>query len=120
PASGWAADRLGARWPCALGLFAVAVGLVLGSRLAADASAGVCIAALALVGAGVGAYESPNSAASLSALGSADFGVGAATPGLARNLGMTVGAALAGAVLGSGSVAASATRTARETATAHL
>jgi hypothetical protein len=57
---------------------------------------------MALVGAGVGAYESPNSAASLGALGSGDFGIGAATLGVARNLGMTFGAALAGTLLAHG------------------
>jgi EmrB/QacA subfamily drug resistance transporter len=98
PLGGWVTDQLGARWPCAIGLFTVAVGLLLASRLPGDATAASIVAAMALVGAGVGTYESPNSAASLSALDSDDFGVGAATLGVARNLGMTIGAALAGAL----------------------
>jgi hypothetical protein len=56
--------------------------------------------ALAAAGAGLGAYESPNSAASLSALPADDLGIGAATFGVVRNLGMTIGAALAGNLLG--------------------
>jgi EmrB/QacA subfamily drug resistance transporter len=123
PLSGWATDRLGARWPCALGLFAVAAGLLVGGRLPADAGAGWTVAAMALVGAGIGAYESPNSAASLSALGSDDFGVGAATLGVARNLGMTAGAALAGTLLGRGGgvpAATAATANARADGAAEL
>lgn len=122
PASGWIADKVGARWPCTLGLVAVAAGLAVGARLSAEAGAAWTIVAMALVGAGVGAYESPNSAASLSALGPDDFGIGSATLGVARNLGMTVGAALAGSLLGAGALSktAIATTTARGDATGEL
>jgi EmrB/QacA subfamily drug resistance transporter len=100
PASGRVADRVGSRWPCTLGLVAVAAGMFLGALLPADAGALRILVPLALAGAGLGAYEPSNSAASLSALGAGDFGIGSATLGVARNLGMTAGAALAGTLLG--------------------
>jgi DHA2 family multidrug resistance protein-like MFS transporter len=100
PFTGWIADRAGARWVCTAGLFAVSAGLLLAALTPAHAATAWTTLALALVGAGLGAYESPNSAASLSALPDQDLGIGAATFGVLRNLGMTIGAAVAGNLLG--------------------
>jgi MFS family permease len=100
PLSGWIADRAGARGVCTVGLAAVAAGMLGATLLPAHASLGWLVLLLALVGAGVGAYESPNSAASLGALPSDDFGVGSAVMGVSRTLGMTLGAAAAGVLLG--------------------
>lgn len=100
PAAGRVADRFGARWVCAAGLGVVAGGLIVAVVAPARGAIAFTIVALAAVGAGLGAYESPNSAASLGALGADELGIGSATLGVVRNLGMTLGAALAGTLLG--------------------
>jgi MFS family permease len=98
--TGWIADRAGARWVCTAGLLAVSLGLLVAALTPTHAATAWTVLALAAVGAGLGAYESPNSAASLSALPAEDLGIGAATFGVVRNLGMTIGAAVAGNLLG--------------------
>ncbi len=100
PIAGAATDRIGSRLICAGGLLMVAAGLILATLASSAGSAKQIAVAMALCGAGLGAFEGPNSAAALGALSEEELGIGTATMGLLRNLGMTFGAAMAATLIG--------------------
>ncbi len=89
PASGWIADRLGAKLPGTAGMVAIAVGLFL------VASSPTSIAALAIVGVGAGLYVAPNNSVIMGAAPKDRQATAAAMAATARNLGMTCGVAIA-------------------------
>jgi EmrB/QacA subfamily drug resistance transporter len=94
PVSGVIADRFGPRIPSASGMLAIGAGLC--SLAAAGAVPGaVLVVSLALIGAGAGLYVAPNSALIMGAAPKNRQGVAGAMAATARNLGMTLGVALA-------------------------
>ncbi|WP_394845669.1 MFS transporter [Pendulispora brunnea] len=99
PIGGWLSDRFGTRWPCAFGMVAIAAGCVLLSYVAADASPVAVAPVVALIGLGAGAFVAPNNAAIMGAAPKDRQGTAAAAAAMARNIGMTSGVALAGALL---------------------
>jgi MFS family permease len=102
PLGGWVSDRVGSRGVCALGMLAVAAGLALGALLTPEAGVARIAPCLALTGLGLGLFEAPNSASALAALPDEELGSANAVLGVMRNLGMTVGAALAATLLDAG------------------
>ncbi len=100
PFAGAATDRIGSRPIACGGLLAVAAGLILASFAGSSGSVWLIVGAMALCGAGLGAFEGPNSAGALGALDEKDLGIGTAMMGLLRNLGMTFGAARAATLIG--------------------
>jgi EmrB/QacA subfamily drug resistance transporter len=99
PLSGILADRHGPRLPSVAGMSAIALGLVAVVTTATTAGVGL-IVALALVGAGAGLFVAPNSALVMGAAPRDRQSSAAAMMATARNVGMTLGIALA-ASLGS-------------------
>lgn len=95
PLAGWAYDKIGSRLLCAGGLAAVTMALLMASQATVETSAGYLALCLGLVGAGLGCFAVPNDTAVLNALPEERLGVGAATQGVMRNLGMTLGVAVA-------------------------
>ncbi|HEX2568195.1 MAG TPA: MFS transporter [Polyangia bacterium] len=95
PLAGWAYDKIGSRLLCAGGLAAVTMALLMASQATAETSAGYLAFCLGLVGAGLGCFAVPNETAVLNSLPEERLGVGAATLGVMRNLGMTLGVAVA-------------------------
>ena len=87
PASGWLADRLGAKLPATAGMLAIAAGMAV---LVASPIAG-----LALVGLGAGLYVAPNNAVIMGAAPKDRQATAAAMAATARNVGMTCGVAIA-------------------------
>jgi MFS family permease len=99
PISGSISDKIGARWPTAIGMAILSLGLFLLSRLGAASSYGAIILALAVSGLGTGIFISPNTSALMGAAPRPRQGIAAGIQATARNLGMVLGVGLAGAVL---------------------
>lgn len=94
PLSGVIADRHGPRLPCVLGMATIAAGLVLVALTATSPGASLVLA-LAVVGAGAGLYVAPNSAVIMGAAPRDRQASAAAITATARNVGMTLGIAVA-------------------------
>jgi MFS family permease len=99
PVAGWIFDRAGSRALCTGGLAAVAGSLVLFALLGAHAGTTAIALALVLAGAGLGAFEAPNDGAVLGSLPPQRLGVGTASLGALRNLGMTIGVAVSATLI---------------------
>lgn len=89
PASGWLADRFGARLPSVAGMLIIAGGLLF---VAVTPSS---IFALGIVGVGAGLYVAPNNAVIMGAAPKDRQSTAAAMAATARNVGMTCGVAIA-------------------------
>lgn len=96
PFAGRLADRLGARALTVGGMGLVAAGLVWLGAL--HGSAAVVVAALAVIGAGLGLFTPPNNAAIMGAAPRADAGVASGVLNMTRGLGTALGLALTGLV----------------------
>src|SRR5262249_31398639 len=99
PIFGRIADRMGSRGPCATGLLLLGSAAVLLAIPAADIGDAQLALGLALGGIGFGGFVAPNSAAVLSSIAPDRFGIATAVLTVAQNLGMTLGVAIAGALL---------------------
>jgi EmrB/QacA subfamily drug resistance transporter len=99
PIAGALFDRMGSRRLCTAALITVAVSEMLLSTVGPRTPAYLLAIALGLAGAGLGAFEAPNDADVLGSLENHRLGVGTATLGAMRNLGMTLGVALAATLL---------------------
>lgn len=101
PFSGALFDRIGSRLLCTLAMGLVAGALFSLSTIPAGASLLSIIWRLSLAGIGTAVFLPPNSAAAFSAVEPARRGVASATVAAARNLGMVMGVAIAGAIFNS-------------------
>ncbi len=97
PWAGAYSDRAGSRVPVTAGMLLVAFGCVVIG--AAGEGMGLVLFGLVLVGAGAGLFTAPNNSALLSLARPEEQGAAAATLALARNMGMALGVAVAGALL---------------------
>jgi len=96
--SGTLSDRIGSRLPVTIGMMILSSGLFLLSRVEVDTPVPMIVANLALIGAGVGLFNAPNSSAVMGAVPGSRRGVAAAILSTARTLGNTLGLGLAGAI----------------------
>ncbi len=94
PLSGAIADRWGPRLPSAAGMLAIACGMAAVASTAAVPGA-VLVLSLALIGVGAGLYVAPNSALIMGAAPRDRQSTAAAMAATARNVGMTLGIAVA-------------------------
>ncbi|MBM4463600.1 MAG: MFS transporter [Chloroflexi bacterium] len=99
PLSGAASDRIGTRGLTFCGMILCSLGLVFMSNLKASASASDVMWRLAVFGAGSGMFQSPNNSAVMGNVPRAHLGVASGVLAAARNVGMALGIAVAGAVL---------------------
>jgi MFS family permease len=99
PLSGWIADRFGVGWLPFAGMVMLALALVLLSSAGPASPVWTVVARLALGGAGMGLFQSPNNAAVMSALPRNRLGSGGGLLATARNGGMAAGIGLAGALV---------------------
>jgi EmrB/QacA subfamily drug resistance transporter len=97
PLSGVLSDRWGPRIPSVAGMAAIACGL-LGIGWTGRSAGVPLIAALVVVGAGAGLYVAPNSALIMGSAPRDRQGIAGAMTATARNLGMTLGIAIAASV----------------------
>lgn len=98
PLSGRLSDKLGTLFLCASGLTLVSVGLFLLRGLGANASIADIVSYLVILGVGVGLFASPNTSAIMGSVPSESLGTASAMVGTLRQLGMSVGLAIAGSV----------------------
>ncbi len=103
PVAGLIADRRGARLPLVAGSLAVAAGLITLAASATRPGLLLLLAALALIGAGMGLATTPLTAAAVANLPEAESGMGAAVINTFRTVGLALGIALMGAIVGAGS-----------------
>lgn len=98
PIAGSLSDRIGTRWPAAVGMAVLGLGLFLLSRLGPDTSLWQVAGALAVAGLGTGTFVSPNNSALMGAAPRHRQGIAGGVLATARNVGMMLGVALATAV----------------------
>jgi len=101
PFSGALYDRSGSRLLCTLAMGIIACSLFSLATIRANASLISIIWRLSLAGIGTAVFLPPNSAAAFSAVSPESRGVASATVAAARNLGMVLGVAIAGAIFNS-------------------
>lgn len=97
PFSGTLSDRVGSRVPASLGMALTTVGLVLLSSIGPVTSDAEIAGCLGLIGLGIGIFASPNASALMGSVPPQRRGVASAITAGARNVGMVMGIALAGA-----------------------
>lgn len=98
PISGSLSDRIGSRILCTAGMAIVGISLFLLSILEKDAAKIDIAWRMALSGIGIALFISPNSSTTMTALPPKNRGIAGAIIAVARNLGMVLGIAMAGAV----------------------
>jgi EmrB/QacA subfamily drug resistance transporter len=98
PISGSMYDKLGSRMLCTVGMMILAVALFGVSALRCGETSFPIVWRLALVGLGTAIFLPPNSSAAMTAVPPDRRGFAAGTVAAARNLGMVMGVALAGAI----------------------
>ncbi|MDI3299412.1 MAG: MFS transporter [Bacillota bacterium] len=94
PVSGWLSDRYGSRELASLGLVISAVGLVGLARLGTRTPIPVLAVWMAVMGAGSGLFNSPNTNAIMGAVVPERRGIAGGTRTMANNLGMMISIAL--------------------------
>ncbi len=104
PLSGKLSDRWGTRPLCGFGLVMVAAGMLLLSRLSIDTPATEIVPVLVVFGLGMGLFTTPNTSAIMGAVSQEKLGTAAAMVGLLRQLGMSIGLAIAGGLFASSSL----------------
>jgi len=101
PFSGALYDRIGSRLLTTLAMALIACSLFSLATITAGASLFAILWRLTLAGIGTAVFLPPNSAAAFSAVAPENRGVASATVAAARNLGMVMGVAIAGAIFNS-------------------
>lgn len=98
PFSGWLTDRLGYRLPSAVGIALLAIGILVLSRLGAEANPWLLAISLAIAGTGSALFEPSNSSAIMGAAGHDRLGTASASVATGRQLAMSTGMAWSAAV----------------------
>jgi MFS family permease len=106
PLAGWAADRLGTRWPIVIGLGIEMLGLVVISGLTPKSALVMVGAGLLLVGFGVGVFHVPNLTEMMAAFPRGQQGVAGGLAFLGRALGSAAGVQVTAALFDARSAAA--------------
>lgn len=95
PLTGWMSERFAPERLCALGLAVNGAALVFLSFLAPGASATEVVLGLALLGVGMGLFQTPNNNLLMTSVPRERLGVGSAFLSIVRSLGYSIGTALA-------------------------
>jgi len=98
PVSGWLSDRVGSRGLSSLGIAVSCLGLVLLSDLRPGAAPFDVAWRLAMTGLGQGLFQPPNNSCIMSSVPRDRLGIAGGMLATMRNLGMSLGVAIAGAV----------------------
>jgi MFS family permease len=99
PFTGWMSERFVPERLCALGLAVNGAALVFLSFLAPGTSATEVIFGLALLGVGMGIFQTPNNNLLMSAVPRHRLGIGSSVLSIVRSLGYSIGATLAAAIV---------------------
>jgi EmrB/QacA subfamily drug resistance transporter len=98
PISGTLSDRMGSRLLSTAGMFILAVGMFMLSRLGATSPLAYIPLILLIIGLGVGTFISPNTSALMGSAPRNRQGIAAGIQATARTAGMVLGVGLAGAI----------------------
>jgi MFS family permease len=100
PLTGWLSERFSAERLCAVGLAVNGAALVLLAFLQIDATAFEVTAGLALLGIGMGIFQTPNNNLLMSSVPRHRLGIGSSVLSIVRSVGYSVGATLAAMIVG--------------------
>ena len=100
PLTGWLSERFSPERLCAVGLAVNGAALVFLAFLQTDATAVEVAAGLALLGVGMGIFQTPNNNLLMSSVPRHRLGIGSSVLSIVRSLGYSVGATLAAAIVG--------------------
>jgi EmrB/QacA subfamily drug resistance transporter len=98
PVSGWLSDRFGPHWFSSLGVGTIAAAFVLMRGFDLQTTIGQMIPILALFGFGMGVFQAPNSSTIMGSASRDRLGTASALMGTVRQVGLSVGMALAGTI----------------------
>jgi EmrB/QacA subfamily drug resistance transporter len=98
PISGILSDWIGSRIPGTIGMFILALGLLLLANLQPASPTLLILLALGIAGLGIGIFISPNNSALMGAAPRDRQGIAAGVMATARSVGMVLGIGLAGAI----------------------
>lgn len=98
PLSGWLSDKIGPRLLCTGGITLMSLALFLFSRLNIESSSTHIALALAVLGIGMGAFQSPNSSSIMGAVPKDRLGTASAMMSTIRQTGISAGMAIAGVI----------------------
>lgn len=98
PLSGWVSDKIGSRILCTIGMALACAALFLLSQLGAESSEVDVLIRLVIQGLGSGMFSSPNNSTIMGSVPKEKLSTGSAMIGTVRQIGMSCGIAIAGAV----------------------
>jgi predicted MFS family arabinose efflux permease len=101
PLSGWIYDRTGSSLPGSLGIAISCIALYLMGDLGKDSGLWDIVLLLAMIGVGMGMFQSPNNTIIMSSVPKNRLGIASGLLAMVRNLGMVAGTAISGAVFNS-------------------
>ena len=99
PLTGWMSERFAPERLCALGLTVNGAALIFLSYLRADASAMEVVFGLALLGVGMGIFQTPNNNLLMSSVPRRRLGIGSSVLSIVRSIGYSIGATMATAIV---------------------
>ena len=99
PVSGWLTDRVGHRFLMSVGLLVMAAGLLMLSRIGLGVPTWQIVGVLAFASIGSALFDPPNATSIMGAVPATRLGMAGASIATARHVGMSMGIALAGAIL---------------------
>ena len=95
PSAGWLTDRVGSTLPAAAGATVVAVAMYAMSQLGPDSGPAEIVPRLALLGVGLGLFQTPNNHGLISAVPHERLGIASSVISIIRSVGRSVGTATA-------------------------
>lgn len=95
PISGPLSDRVGTRWPSAVGMASSAAGMFLFSRMGVDTHPAHVVIGMALTGIGMGLFSAATTSAVMGSMGRSRYGIATAVLNLARTSSNVTGVAMA-------------------------
>jgi EmrB/QacA subfamily drug resistance transporter len=98
PISGWLSDKIGTRILCTTGMTLISLALFLLSRLGTDSSTTDILLRFAILGFGLGLFSSPNNSSIMGSVPRESLSTGSAMIATIRQVGMSSGMAIAGAI----------------------
>ncbi len=98
PLSGWLSDKVGSRVLCTVGMTLTCAALFLNSRLSIASSELEVLVRLVIQGIGAGMFSSPNNSSIMGSVPRDKLSTGSAMIGTVRQIGMSCGVAIAGAI----------------------
>ena len=98
PLSGWIYDKTGSSLPGSLGIALSSLALYLMGNLGSDSGFPDIVLLLAMIGVGMGMFQSPNNSIIMGSVPKNRLGIASGLLAMVRNLGMVTGTAISGAV----------------------